>query len=132
MKILVACTGNSCRSQMAEGFIKTLVPSAEIFSAGVKPEKNISSYALKVMSEKDIDISGQYPKSIRKFETESFDYIITFSESAENATLNIKAKNKLFLKVEDPFDTTGTNSEILEKYRKVRDDIEGVCKKLTF
>ncbi len=132
MKILVACTGNSCRSQMAEGILKSIMPAANIFSAGVKPEKMISPYTVAVMNEKNIDISGQYPKSVRKFEAESFDYIITFSESAENATLNIKAKNKLFFKVEDPFDTTGANSEILEKYRKVRSDIEEICRKLTF
>ncbi len=120
MKILVACTGNSCRSQMAEGILKTLMPAANIFSAGIKPEKTISSYAVAVMNEKNIDISEQYPKNIRKFKTESFDFLISFSESAENNSHFINSKNRLHFKISDPFEVEGAEEEILQEYRKTR------------
>ena len=58
MKILVLCTGNSCRSQMTEGYLKSLDNNLQVFSAGTHPEKNISQYAVKVMKERGIDISG--------------------------------------------------------------------------
>ena len=64
MKILVVCTGNSCRSQMAEGLIKNRFPDFEVFSAGTHPESNVNPYAVRVMQEKGIDISSHYPKLV--------------------------------------------------------------------
>ena len=61
-KILIICTGNTCRSQMAEGFLKSFDKNLEVFSAGTKVEKLVNPYAVKVMAEDGIDISKQYPK----------------------------------------------------------------------
>ena len=64
MKILVVCTGNSCRSQIAEGLMKNKFPDFEVFSAGTHPESNVNPYAVRVMQEKGIDISDHYPKLV--------------------------------------------------------------------
>ncbi|NPA68701.1 MAG: arsenate reductase ArsC [Chlorobi bacterium] len=132
MKILFVCTGNSCRSQTAEGLLKTLKPGFEVFSAGVKPEKEISKYAVKVLKNIDIDISEQYPKDIEIFKNKKFDYIITFSQSAKNKTkeYNLKSKKKLHFEIDDPFGATGTEYEILKKYERMRDDILKILNRL--
>ncbi|MCF6183173.1 MAG: arsenate reductase ArsC [Bacteroidales bacterium] len=123
MNILFVCTGNSCRSQTAESILKSLKPEFEVYSAGIKPEKEISPYAVKVLAEKGIDISGQYPKSIDVFENRKFDFLITLSESADKGCKNINAKKKLHFDIEDPFEAKGSEYEITEKYREVSDEI---------
>ena len=130
MKILVVCTGNSCRSQMAEGFLKSYYKDSEVFSAGIKPEKEISIYAVEVMKEAGIDIAGQYPESIEKFKNEKFDFLITFSESAKNGCEKLSAKTKLHFNIPDPFDAQGNRDEILKEYRLVRDEIFSIIKNL--
>ena len=77
MKIIVVCTGNSCRSQMAEGLIKNRFPEFEVFSAGTHPESNVNPYAVKVMQEKGIDISSHYPKLVDDLIDTEFDYALT-------------------------------------------------------
>ena len=77
MKILVVCTGNSCRSQMAEGLIKNRFPDFEVFSAGTHPESNVNPYAVRVMQEKGIDISSHYPKLVDDLLDTEFDYALT-------------------------------------------------------
>ena len=67
MKILIICTGNTCRSQMAEGFLKSFDAHLDVFSAGTKAEEKINPYAVKAMSEIGIDISMQKPKSVDVF-----------------------------------------------------------------
>ncbi|HHJ09582.1 MAG TPA: arsenate reductase ArsC, partial [Bacteroidetes bacterium] len=62
MKILVLCTGNTCRSQMAEGYLKSLDPSLEVYSAGTRPGERVHPFAIQVMKEKGIDLSGGRPK----------------------------------------------------------------------
>ncbi len=66
-RILILCTGNSCRSQMAEGFIKSLNSNLEVYSAGTKPADKVNPFAVKVMSEVGIDISSQYPQNVDEF-----------------------------------------------------------------
>ena len=75
MKILVVCTGNSCRSQIAEGLIKSRFPDFEVFSAGTHPESNVNPYAVRVMQEKGIDISSHYPKLVDDLLDTEFDYV---------------------------------------------------------
>ncbi|HNW75917.1 MAG TPA: arsenate reductase ArsC [Bacteroidales bacterium] len=125
MKILIICTGNSCRSQMAEGFLKSLNPSMQVFSAGTLPEKQVSPYAVEVMKEIGIDISRNRPKKVDLFLDDSFDYVITVCDSAkETCPLFIgKVKNRRHMGFEDPADARGTKEEILAVYRRVRDQI---------
>ena len=124
-KILVLCTGNSCRSQMAEGFIRTLDPEFEVFSAGTRPEKEVNKYAVAVMKEIGIDISSQYPKNAEKFTGEAFDYVITVCDNAREVcpVFTGDVKHRLHIGFDDPFGAKGSEEEILEVYRKVRDEI---------
>lgn len=124
-KILVLCTGNSCRSQMAEGFIRTLDPEFEVFSAGTRPEKEVNKYAVAVMKEIGIDISSQYPKNAEKFTGEAFDYVITVCDNAREVcpVFTGDVKHRLHIGFNDPFGAKGSEEEILEVYRKVRDEI---------
>ncbi len=73
MKILIICTGNTCRSQMAEGFLKSFDPRLEVFSAGTKAESKVNPFAIKVMGEDGVDISLQQPEPVEKYLKESFD-----------------------------------------------------------
>ena len=82
MKIIVVCTGNSCRSQMAEGLIKNRFTDFEVFSAGTHPESNVNPYAVRVMQEKGIDISSHYPKLVDDLIATEFDYALTVCDSA--------------------------------------------------
>ena len=82
MKILVVCTGNSCRSQIAEGLIKNRFPDFEVFSAGTHPESNVNPYAVRVMQENEIDISSHYPKLVDDLLNTEFDYALTVCDSA--------------------------------------------------
>jgi len=125
MNILILCTGNSCRSQMAEGIMRKMYPEADIFSAGTKPEKDVNPYAVQVMSEMGIDISDQYPKSVNQFVKKSFDYVITVCDNAKEACPVFlgKVKSRLHVGFEDPADATGTDEEKLVVYRKIRDQI---------
>ena len=74
-KILIICTGNSCRSQMAEGFLKSLSSSFDVYSAGTRPELKVNPIAIQVMNEKGIDISQQYPKSVNEFTNQTFESV---------------------------------------------------------
>ena len=76
-RILILCTGNSCRSQMAEGFLKSFDRNIDVSSAGTNPASRISSRAIQVMNEIGVDISTEYPKSVDQFLGASFDYVIT-------------------------------------------------------
>ena len=82
MKIIVICTGNTCRSQIAEGLLKAKYPNFDIYSAGTKPEKIVNQFAVKAMAEEGYDISTQYPKIVSDFIEEPFDYVLTVSDSA--------------------------------------------------
>ncbi len=125
MKVLILCTGNSCRSQMAEGFLKNWYQGWEIFSAGTNPSSNIHPKAIKVMDEVDIDISIGYPKDVDMFILQSFDYVITVCDNAKETcpVFTGKVKNIVHIGFEDPADATGTEEEIWKTFRKVRDEI---------
>ncbi|MDQ7816196.1 MAG: arsenate reductase ArsC [Melioribacteraceae bacterium] len=125
-RILILCTGNSCRSQMAEGFIKSFDKNLEVFSAGTKPSSQVHPIAIQVMKEVGIDLSSNYPKHSDQFINESFDYVITVCDNAkETCPVFIgKVGKQLHLGFEDPADATGTEEEILTVFRKVRDEIK--------
>lgn len=126
MKILIICTGNTCRSQMAEGFLKSFNKNLDVFSAGTNAEKKVNPYAIKVMAEKGIDISNQFPKNVDLFIKESFDYVITVCDGAKEIcpVFTGNVKHRLHIGFEDPANATGSDEEKLIVYRKVRDEIE--------
>ena len=125
MRILILCTGNSCRSQMAEGFLKNWYPEWEIYSAGTNPSSIIHPKAIKVMDEVDIDISIGYPKDVDMFILQSFDFVITVCDNAKETcpVFTGKVKNVVHIGFEDPAEATGTEEEIWKTFRKVRDEI---------
>jgi arsenate reductase (thioredoxin) len=125
-RILVLCTGNSCRSQMAEGFLKDLDNNLEVFSAGTKPAEKINPHAVKVMKEAGIDISSGVPEDVSKYLDDSFDYVITVCDNAKETCPVFlgKVKERIHIGFEDPADAVGTEEEVLPVYRKVRDEIK--------
>ena len=126
MKTLIICTGNTCRSQMAEGFLKSFDKKLEVYSAGTAAEEKVNPYAVKVMREAGIDITGQKPKSVDVFLKDTFDYVITVCDGAKEVcpVFTGKVKHRLHIGFEDPAKARGTEDEILPVYRKVRDQIK--------
>ena len=125
MKILVLCTGNSCRSQIAEAFLRSCDPRLEVESAGSSPAERVNPYAIRVMEEAGIDISAGRPKSVDQFLENRFDYVITVCGNAERdcpAFLG-EVKHRLHIGFPDPADATGADEEILAVFRQSRDDI---------
>ncbi|MCB2220448.1 MAG: arsenate reductase ArsC [Bacteroidetes bacterium] len=134
MKILIICTGNTCRSQMAEGFLKSFDPKLEVFSAGTAAEDKVNPYAVNVMKEVGVDISRQVPESVEKYLAESFDFVITVCDGAREVcpVFTGIVKNRLHIGFEDPAKARGSEKEILPVYRKVRDQINKAFKEFYF
>jgi len=126
MKILILCTGNSCRSQMAEGFLKSFNPDWNVSSAGTQPADKVNPYAITVMKEVGIDLSNNLPKSVDEFLSQEFDYVITVCDGAKEICPMFigKVKNRIHIGFEDPADAKGKEEEILKVFRKVRDQIK--------
>lgn len=127
-RILILCTGNSCRSQMAEGYLKSLDSGLEVFSAGTKPADRVNPFAVQVMKEINIDISSGIPEHVDKYIPLSFDYVITVCDNAKEScpVFTGNVINRIHIGFDDPADATGTEEEILSVYRRVRDEI-GKC-----
>ncbi len=124
-KILVLCTGNSCRSQMAEGFLNEL--GLDVKSAGLESH-GINSYAVKVMHELNINISTNQSKKIDSLKLEEFDILITVCDHAKETCLNIlDIKHRIHKSFLDPASAIGSNENKLAIYRKVRDEINLFC-----
>lgn len=125
-RILVLCTGNSCRSQMAEGFLKFFDKNLEVYSAGTKPADKVNPFAVKAMKEIGIDISQIYPKLVEQFLNDSFDYVITVCDNAkETCPVFIgDVKHHLHIGFDDPAEAIGTEEEVMPVYRRVRDEIK--------
>ena len=122
--ILFLCTGNSCRSQMAEGFAKVLAPDDVIvFSAGTFPA-GVSSRAIKVMKELGIDISNHYSKSIGDIPLNEIGTVITLCDSAKMLCPALPGKKRLHWPTPDPIGATGDEEKVLNEFRKVRDMIK--------
>lgn len=124
IKVLFLCTGNSCRSQMAEGFLRTLGGKrCEAFSAGVASTA-INPLAIKVMDEVGIDITGQVSQSADEFLDEEADYVITVCDNARTTCPVYPGEyKKIHWLLSDPADATGTQEERLDVFRKTRDKI---------
>lgn len=124
-RILILCTGNSCRSQMAAAFLKSLDADLDIFSGGTRPADKVNPLAVAVMKETGIDISRNKPASVDDFISQSFDYVITVCDNAKESCPGFSGdvKHRLHIGFDDPADATGTEEEQLLVYRRVRDEI---------
>ena len=123
-KILFLCTGNSCRSQMAEGIAKEL--GWDAFSAGTKPEENVNPNAVEVMKEIGIDISSNNAENVESYLSKSFNIVATVCDNAKE-TCPIFIGNteiKIHHSFIDPAFAKGPKEEVLPIYRKVRDEIK--------
>lgn len=125
MRILIICTGNSCRSQMAEGFLRQLRPEWEVFSAGTYPAAWVHPLAVRVMAEVGVDISGNRPQSVDQFLDESFDYVITVCDNARETcpAFTGKVSHRLHVSIPDPTQVIGNEEQVLAVFRQVRDEI---------
>jgi len=125
MTILILCTGNSCRSQMAQGFLQSLSPNLKVFSAGTHPSQNVHPKAVAVMQEIGIDIAHHTPTSVTKFLSFDFDYVITVCDDAKDScpAFSGKTSHRLHIGFDDPAQFKGTEEETLTKFRTVRDQI---------
>jgi len=124
-KVMFLCTGNSARSQMAEGWLRHLAGDRfEVVSAGTEPS-TVNPFAVKVMRERDIDISGHTSKPVGKFLGESVAYLITVCDSArEQCPIFPGTLQRMHWPLEDPAAATGREAERLMVFRRIRDEIE--------
>jgi len=125
IKVLFLCTGNSCRSQMAQGWANTLRSEDMIaFSAGTNPCK-VSQRATQVMSEAGVDISTHYSKHLDDLGGLDFDYVITLCGNAkENCPLFPGKAKVIHHGFEDPAAIIGTTDQVLNEFRRIRDEIK--------
>ena len=125
MKILIICTGNTCRSQMAEGFLRSFDAELEVYSAGTMAEGAVNPHAVKTMAELGIDISNQQPETVSQYINQAFDYVITVCDGARESCpiFTGDVKKRLHIGFDDPADASGTEDEVMPVYRKVRDEI---------
>lgn len=124
-RVLVLCTGNSCRSQMAEGYLRFYAGgNLEIHSAGVKKE-GINPYTLRVMEEDNIDMSSHQPRTIGDFQGQHFDYLLTIcGEPSEEQLAHLTFDQQMHFSVPDPALAKGTDQEIEAYFLKVREIVK--------
>lgn len=129
-KVLFLCTGNSCRSQMAEGFLQYMAGDKfEVFSAGVKPTQ-VNPLAIKVLAEVGIDISNHRSKSAMEFIGQKFDYVITVCDNAKQTCPMFPGRyEKIHWDLEDPAGALGSDDEKLVVFRKIRNQIKKYIEK---
>ncbi len=127
-KIAFICTGNSARSQIAEGYAKHLAKiynlEVEIYSAGSKPAPSVNPLAIMVMAEDGIDISSQYPKPLEEIPFSELHLVITLCGDAKETCPYLPSQRREHWGLQDPAKVEGTEEEKLEVFRKVRDDIK--------
>ena len=129
MKILVLCTGNSCRSQIAHGYLQHFAGRrAEIFSAGVETH-GVNPRAIAVMKEDGIDISHHTSNNVDEYGDIAFDHVITVCDNAREACPIFPSHAaKHHHNFTDPAKVTGTEEEVMDAFRKVRGDIRSYCR----
>lgn len=129
-KILVLCTGNSCRSQIAEGYLRHFVNSkADVYSAGIETH-GVNPRAIATMKEDGIDISKHTSNNVNEYANMEFDFVITVCDNAKENCPYFPAKIKMFHNnFPDPAKAKGTETEIMNEFRKVREMIKDYSKK---
>lgn len=126
MKILILCTGNSCRSQMAHGFLESFDKRLKVQSAGTEASGKLNLKAVDVMKEIGIDISHHTSDPVDMYLNEEWDYVITVCGGANEAcpVFNGKVKHRLHIGFDDPTYATGSDEFIHNEYLRVRDEIK--------
>lgn len=124
-RVLVLCTGNSCRSQLAEGFLRHFAPKGvEIYSAGIETH-GVNPKAVAVMAESGIDISAHSSNNVNEYAAVDFDYVITVCDNAKESCPYFPTQaQKFHYNFPDPAKATGTEEEIMDEFRRVRDLIK--------
>ncbi len=124
MRVLILCTGNSARSQMAEGLLRhDGGPDFEVFSAGTHPS-HVRPEAIAVMQEVGIDISGHRSKSVEEFAGQHFDYVITVCDNAkESCPVFPATTQRIHWSLEDPAAVQGSEEQRLAEFRRIRDQL---------
>lgn len=126
MKILILCTGNSCRSQMAHGFLQSFNANLTVCSAGTQASGKLNQKAVAAMKEAGIDISQHSSDSVDKYLKEAWDYVITVCGGAneECPAFFGEVKHRLHMGYDDPSHAEGTESYIWSEFVRVRDEIK--------
>ena len=126
MKILILCTGNSCRSQMAHGLLQSFDKDLKVFSAGTKPAEKVNPLAVKVIREIGVDISGHTPHNVEEYLNESWDYVITVCGGANESCPAFagNVKHRIHIGFDDPSDAVGSEEYVMSEFRRVRDEIK--------
>lgn len=126
VKVLILCTGNSCRSQMAHGFLQSIDLRFEVHSAGTRPSSRVNPRAVEVMNEVGIDLSSHTPKSVDIYLGEAWDYVITVCGGANESCPAFigKVGQRLHIDFDDPSDAQGSEEFIMSEFRRVRDEIQ--------
>ena len=126
MKVLILCTGNSCRSQMAHGFLQSFSHEIDVFSAGTQPAEKVNPKAVEVMKERGIDISGHSPHNVSEYLNEPWDYVITVCGGANEScpVFTGSVEHRLHIGFDDPSDAVGPEEFIMSEFRRVRDEIK--------
>lgn len=124
-RVLFLCTGNSARSQIAEGWLRHRAGDQfEVFSAGTEPKGSIHPLAVKVMAEIGVDLAGQYPKSLQPFVDEPWDFVITVCDRArESCPIFPRREEQIHWSFSDPAAATGDDEQRLQIFRQVRNEI---------
>jgi arsenate reductase len=125
MRVLILCTGNSCRSQMAAGFLASFDKNIDVHSAGTYPATYVQPRAIEVMKEAGIDISKASPKNVKLYLKQPFDYVITVCDDAKETcpVFSGNVGRRFHMGFYDPSFTTGTDEQKLAEFRRVRDQI---------
>lgn len=125
-KILILCTGNSCRSQMAHGFLQSFDSNLIIRSAGTRAAGALNKGAVKAMAEAGIDISCHTSDPVGMYLDEEWDYVITVCSGANEScpVFTGKVKHRLHMGFDDPSHAVGTPEFIASEFRRVRDEIK--------
>jgi len=126
MKVLILCTGNSCRSQMAHGFLQSFDRNITVRSAGTEASGKLNPKAVAVMKESGIDISHHTSDSVDLYLDEEWDYVITVCGGANEACPAFigKVKHRLHMGFDDPSHVVGTDEFIRSEFIRVRDEIK--------
>ncbi len=125
-RVLFLCTGNSARSQMAEGFLRARAGDHfDVFSAGTEPRDAVHPLAVRAMADARIDISGQRPKHLDQFVGQDFDFVITVCDRARDACPTFPPDpEQIHWSFDDPAAASGTEEEQYQVFRRVRDALQ--------
>jgi len=126
MKVLILCTGNSCRSQMDHGFLQSFDKNIEVYSGGTVPAKQVNAKAVEVMKEAGIDITSHVPTPVNTYLDKEWDYVITVRGGANESCsmFTAKVRNRLHIGFDDPSEAAGSPEFINSEFHRVRDEIK--------